>query len=280
VTSSPEREPLPATFIGHGSPNNALELNPYTAAWRAFGHAVPRPRAILVVSAHWYIEATAVTAMARPPTIHDFYGFPRALFEVQYPAPGLPELAEEVADAVKPTWVGADHDSWGIDHGSWIILVHAFPDASVPVVQLSVNGRKDLDYHLELGRRLAPLRRQGVLLIFSGNIVHNLRAADFRNTGTIYKWAQDFDDAATSLLVSDPASMPRLTAQRHYHDAVPTPDHFLPFVQFAGLASVSSDRASTLVSGVMGGSVSMTSYTLGMSEVHPDAPGPLTEEER
>jgi 4,5-DOPA dioxygenase extradiol len=254
---------MPAAFIGHGSPMNALELNRYTEAWRAFGRGVPRPRAILTASAHWYINATAVTAMEQPPTIHDFYGFPQALFEVRYPAPGLPELADEVADVVKPIWVGADRDSWGLDHGNWIILVHAFPDASVPVVELSINGIKDLDYHFELGRRLAALRERGVLLVFSGNIVHNLRAADSHHIENVYDWARDFDDTAQTQLLSDPATVLELGAHPHYLDAVPTPDHFLPFVQFAGLASASPDTAKILVAGLLGGSISMTSYTVG-----------------
>lgn len=255
---------MPAAFIGHGSPMNALEVNSWTTAWKAFGQAVPRPRAILVASAHWYIEATAVTTMERPRTIHDFYGFPQGLFDVRYPAPGLPELSGEVAEVVKPLWVGPDRDSWGLDHGSWIILVHAFPDASIPVVELSVNGTKDIRYHFELGRRLAPLRQQGVLLVFSGNIVHNLRAAEYRHPETVYGWARDFDQVARSLLLSDPARVPSLEAHPRYRDAVPTPDHFLPFIQFAGLASASSKSARILVEGQLAGSISMTSYTLGV----------------
>lgn len=259
---------MPAAFFGHGSPMNALEVNRYTAAWRGFGHAVARPRAILVISAHWYINATAVTAMPRPRTIHDFYGFPRELFDVQYPAPGLPELADEVAEAVHPTWVGADVDSWGIDHGTWSVLVHAFPDASIPVVQLSINADKPLDYHLELGAKLAPLRERGVLIIASGNVVHNLRAMDWGLADGGYDWAQRFDADATELLLSDPAEAARLDGHSAFRQAVPTPDHFIPLLYVAGLAGAAQETDApldVLVDGCTYGSMSMTSYTLGMT---------------
>jgi 4,5-DOPA dioxygenase extradiol len=263
---------MPAAFFGHGNPMNALELNRYTSAWQAFGTAVPRPRAILVVSAHWYINATAVTAMPRPRTIHDFYGFPPELFAVQYPAPGLPELAEEIKDAVHPTWVGSDVDSWGIDHGTWSVLVHAFPDASIPVVQLSVNADKGLDYHLELGRKLAPLRERGVLVIASGNVVHNLGAVQWGMTDDGYDWAQRFDEAAREQMLSDPAAVAGLDAHRDYSAAVPTPDHFIPLLYLAGLAGTGAaggnagpDDVSVLIDGYAYGSLSMTAYTLGLA---------------
>jgi 4,5-DOPA dioxygenase extradiol len=255
---------MPAAFIGHGSPMNALELNRYTAAWREFGRSVPRPRAILAISAHWYINATAVTAMAQPRTIHDFYGFPAELFDVQYPAPGLPDLAEEIADIVEPTWVGADLDSWGIDHGTWSVLTHAFPDCSVPVVQLSINAYEPLEYHLELGAKLAPLRERGVLIVGSGNVVHNLGAMDPSLPDGAFDWAQRFDDAALAQILDDPAAAVRLREHGDYRAAVPTPDHFIPLLYFAGLAAAEDASAEVLTDGCTYGSLSMTSYTLGV----------------
>jgi len=265
---------MPAAFFGHGNPMNALEVNRYTAAWRAFGSAVPRPRAILVVSAHWYINATAVTAMPRPRTIHDFYGFPRALFDVQYPAPGLPELAAEVADVVHPTWVGADLDSWGIDHGTWSVLVHAFPDASIPVVQLSINADKPMDYHLQLGAKLAPLRERGVLVVASGNVVHNLRGMDWQLTDHGYDWAQRFDQDAKTRMLSDPTEFATLDAHRDYARAVPTPDHFIPALYLAGLAGAAeAPQTDVLVDGYAYGSLSMTAYTIGLPCPRPGGEG-------
>ena len=257
-------QPMPAAFLGHGSPMNAIEANRYTCAWKAFGQAVTRPRAILVVSAHWYINATAVTAMARPRTIHDFYGFPQDLFDVQYPAPGLPELVDEISELAQPAWVGADQDSWGLDHGTWSVLVHAFPDAAIPVVQLSINADKPLDYHLQLGAKLAQLRQRGVLVVASGNIVHNLRAMDWNLRDSGYDWAQRFDEAAKELILSDPAAAAGLDAHRDYRLAVPTPDHFIPMLYFAGLAGGDEHRPDVLIDGYTYGSLSMTAYTLGL----------------
>jgi 4,5-DOPA dioxygenase extradiol len=263
---------MPAAFFGHGNPMNALETNRYTSAWRAFGASVPRPRAILVVSAHWYINATAVTAMPRPRTIHDFFGFPQALFDVEYPAPGLPELAEEVSDVVSPTWVGADVDSWGIDHGTWSVLVHAFPDASIPVVQLSINADKPFDHHLELGARLAPLRERGVLVVASGNVVHNLAGMRRELPDDGFDWAQRFDEDAQERMLTAPADVASLDAHRDFRTAVPTPDHFLPLLYLAGLASAGgSGDPSVLVDGYAYGSLSMTAYTVGATAQAPPA---------
>ncbi|AHH17753.1 putative extradiol ring-cleavage dioxygenase [Nocardia nova SH22a] len=262
---------LPAVFLGHGNPMNAIDHNRYTEAWSAFGRTVARPRAILVVSAHWYTNATAVTAMPHPRTIHDFYGFPDELFEVDYPAPGLPELAEQVADVAHPQWVGCDTDSWGLDHGTWSVLVHAFPDASIPVVQLSLNAFEPMDYHLELGRKLAPLRADGVLIVGSGNIVHNLRAVDFGILDGAYDWALRFDEAAREVLTTAPAEAAALDSHPDFAAAVPTPDHYLPLLYIAGLAD--TEPLTPIVEGHCAGSISMAAYQLG-GACPPPVPGP------
>jgi 4,5-DOPA dioxygenase extradiol len=270
VSDSPDPVPtrMPAAFLGHGNPMNALADNRYTQAWRAFGQAVPRPRAILVVSAHWYINATAVTAMPRPRTIHDFYGFPQPLFDVEYPAPGMPSFVEEVSDTVHPMWVGADVDSWGIDHGTWSVLMHTFPEADIPVVQLSINADKPLGYHLDLGARLAPLREQGVLIIGSGNVVHNLGDMNARLPDAGFDWAQRFDEQVKATMADDPTQTAALDGHRDFDVAVPTPDHFIPLLYLAGLAGATDTGAEVLVDGYAYGSLSMTAYTLDL-----DCPG-------
>ena len=249
---------------------NALDHNRYTEAWRAFGAGVPRPRAIVVISAHWYINASAVTAMDRPRTIHDFYGFPDELAAMRYEAPGDPDLAEEIADIVRPTWVGMDTDSWGLDHGTWSVLVHAFPEADVPVVQLSINAIKPFEYHLELGAALSTLRDSEVLIIGSGNVVHNLGRIDWGRPDSGFDWARSFDDEATAIMSRAPADLPMLKDHAAFALASPTPDHFIPLLYLAGLASAVGETASVLVDGCAMGSLSMTSYTIGCDALEED----------
>ena len=252
---------MPALFVGHGSPMNTLEVNRFTSAWRDMGAKLPRPRALLVVSAHWFIGATAVTAMAKPRTIHDFYGFPSELFAFQYPAPGASDIAAEVAETVKPLWCGLDRDQWGLDHGTWSVLAHMYPKADVPVVQLSINALKPLDYHLDLAARLAPLRDNGVLILASGNVVHNLGRIDWSKPDEGYDWAHRFDDAVHEQMARGPADILSVVDHRDYATAVPTPDHFIPLLYVAGLAA--NEPAHAPIRGYSFGSISMTCYAVG-----------------
>lgn len=255
---------LPAVFFGHGNPMNALERNAFTAGWAALGQALPRPRAVLCVSAHWYLPATAVTAVAAPRTIHDFGGFPRALYEVRYPAPGDLELARRVRALLAPTRVGLD-EGWGLDHGTWSVLCHVYPEADVPVVQLSIDETEPASFHYELGRRLAPLRDEGVLVIGSGNIVHNLHAYAWgRHPAAPFDWAVRFERQVRRLLEAGDHG-PLVDYESLGGDAVlsvPTPDHYLPLLYVLGTRAPGEPVAFP-VDGIDGGSVSMLSIQVG-----------------
>jgi 4,5-DOPA dioxygenase extradiol len=266
---------MPALFIGHGSPMNTLELNDFTRFWRRLGERLPRPKALLVVSAHWFIGATAVTAMPRPRTIHDFYGFPPELFAFDYPAPGAPEVAQAVAELAKPDWVGLDRDQWGLDHGTWSVLAHLYPEADIPVVQLSIDALKPFDYHVELGARLAPLRDRGIMIVGSGNVVHNLARVQWDQPDAAFDWNERFDDAVVDQMVRNPGDIARLAEHPDYGLAVPTHDHFIPLLYITGVAA-RERQAAPLVRGYAMGSLSMTCYGVGTNCAVEDAKGAAT----
>ncbi|MBI3283774.1 MAG: 4,5-DOPA dioxygenase extradiol [Burkholderiales bacterium] len=251
---------MPAVFLGHGSPMNALEENAYTRAWAALGQRFPRPKAILMVSAHWMTRGLAVTAMAQPRTIHDFGGFPPALYAVRYPAPGDPALAARVAALLAPLAVAQDQE-WGLDHGAWSLLVHMYPQADVPVVQLSLDLSQPAAWHFELGQKLAGLREEGVLLMGSGNVVHNLRRMDAR--AGAYDWALRFNDAMRTALLQGESD--QLVDYRQYGQdaalAVPTPEHFLPLLTVLG-SRQAQDRLEILCDGLELGAIGMLSVLL------------------
>jgi len=255
---------MPAIFFGHGNPMNALAKNVFTQGWASIGSSVPRPKAVLAVSAHWYLAGTAVTAGLRPRTIHDFGGFPRELQEVQYPAPGSPDLAHRVQELLAPVSVGLD-EGWGLDHGTWSVLCHVFPDADIPVVQLSIDETRPPQFHHDIGKLLAPLRDEGVLLIGSGNIVHNLHTYAWGKHGVEpFDWAVRFEQRVReSLLEGDDTSL--IDYENLGRDAllsIPTPEHYLPLLYVIAVRRP-GEQVSFPVEGVDGGSVSMLTVQIG-----------------
>jgi len=258
------RELMPALFIGHGNPMNALSKNAYTDGWASIGASLPRPKAVLAVSAHWYISGTAVMANVAPPTIHDFGGFPQELYEVKYPAPGSPELARRVKDLLADVPTELD-ERWGLDHGTWSVLTHIFPRADIPVVQLSIDERQPPAFHYEVGKRITSLREQGVLVIGSGNLVHNLHTYAWGNAGVqAFDWATRFEHTVKELLLEgeDDQVVAYEALGRDAMLSVPTPDHYLPLLYVLGLRG-KHDRISFPVQGVDGGSVSMLAVQIG-----------------
>jgi 4,5-DOPA dioxygenase extradiol len=253
---------MPALFIGHGSPMNGIEDNAFSQRWALMGKEIPTPQAVLVVSAHWLTRGTAITAMANPQTIHDFGGFPQALFDVQYPAPGHPKLAEETAGLIKKTKVHLDHD-WGLDHGSWSVVKNMYPEANIPVLQLSIDFNKSAQYHYDLATELAALRKKGVLIIGSGNMVHNLRILDWNKPEGGYDWADEMNHTFKRLISED-----NHRALINFQDlgkaaalSIPTPDHYLPLLYTLGVKD-KHDALSFFNDKTMMGSISMTSVKL------------------
>ncbi|MGZ8251505.1 MAG: 4,5-DOPA-extradiol-dioxygenase [Methylophilaceae bacterium] len=255
---------MPSIFIGHGNPMNALMQNTYTDSWVAIGHNMPKPEAILAISAHWYLPGTAVTSNLLPPTIHDFGGFPDELFNFNYPAPGSPTLAQRVQELLTPLAVKQEK-SWGLDHGTWSVLCHIFPKADIPVVQLSIDATASLQFHYDLGKRLAILREEGVLIMGSGNIVHNLRRYAWgKADAPAFDWAMRFEDQVRALLKNgDDESLV------HYDKlgsdamlSVPTPEHYLPLLYIMGTRH-KDEPISFPVEGFEGGAISMLSVKIG-----------------
>lgn len=256
---------MPALFLGHGSPMNVLEENLYTQAWRKAGETLPRPHAIVMVSAHWYTHETAVTVMTDPRTIHDFGGFPQALFDTHYPAPGSPELAQQIADLLQPLAVKLNHE-WGLDHGAWGVLIKMYPDAAIPVVQLSVDSTKPPAWHFELGRKLSSLRDEGIMLLASGNVVHNLRMARWNDAAEAWPWALEFNQYVTENLnfEGDGESHPLVNFMQHKDAklANPTPEHYLPLLYILG-SRRREEAISIPVDGLELGAISMLSVQVG-----------------
>ncbi len=255
---------LPAIFFGHGNPMNAIDDNNYTNAWRQIGITTPQPKGIVCISAHWYVPGTGVTISTSPRTIHDFGGFPRELFAVQYPAPGDPQLARRVQLLLAPLEVSLD-DSWGLDHGTWSVMKHVYPEANIPIVQLSIDESKAPEFHFEIGRKLAQLRSEGILIVGSGNIVHNLRTFAWgREAAEPYDWAVKFEDEAKQMM-SDGEIKPLIAYSKLGPEAqlsIPTPEHYLPLL-YVVATQQQGEQITYPVQGIDGGSISMLSVQVG-----------------
>ncbi len=257
---------MPVLFVGHGSPMNGIEDNEFSRRWKKMAEEIPVPAAVLVISAHWQSKGTRITAMDFPKTIHDFGGFPQALFDVQYPAPGSPAIATETQKIIKSVPVELDHD-WGLDHGAWTIIRHMYPKADIPVLQLSMDYTKDAQYHYELARELYELRKKGVLIMGSGNMVHNLRmiAWDKMNVeGYGYDWALKMNDTFKQL-ISEGDHKSLINPNRLGREAqlaIPTPEHYLPLLYTLGVKN-DKDPVSFFNDKAVGGSLTMTSVRLG-----------------
>lgn len=260
------RDKMPVLFLGHGSPMNAIEENEFVAGWRNIGKTIPLPKAILCVSAHWETQGTYVTAMNYPETIHDFGGFPEELYNVHYPAPGSPELAREVKHIINKTQVGLD-EKWGLDHGTWSVVKHLYPEADVPVIQLSMDYSKDPQYHYDLAKELSPLRKKGILIVGSGNMVHNLGMASWENIdnpGFGYDWAIEANEKIKNCILSnDHKKLIDYKSQGEaFNLAVPTPDHFLPLLYCLALKE-KNETVYIFNDKAVAGSLTMTSVKIG-----------------
>lgn len=266
ITSNFETtEQMPVLFMGHGSPMNAIEENQFVTGFRTVAKTLPTPTAILCISAHWYTNGTKVTAMEMPKTIHDFGGFPKELYEVQYPAKGSPILAEETKKLLVPTTVEMNHD-WGLDHGSWSVIKHLYPTANIPVIQLSIDYTKPAQYHYELAQKLTALRKKGILIIGSGNIIHNLRLIDFPNINKDnygYDWAIEARETINKHLLSGnyQALIDYQKMDKAIQLAIPTPDHYLPLIYTLGLQE-KGEKLELFNDKLMAGSLSMTSVKI------------------
>jgi 4,5-DOPA dioxygenase extradiol len=257
-------EIMPAIFFGHGNPMNALLRNSYTEGWRRIGEQTPKPKVILSISAHWFVPETAVTISTAPRTIHDFGGFPQELYQIQYPAPGDPELARRVQQLLAPLPVNLD-DSWGLDHGTWSVLRHVYPDAGIPVVQLSIDETQPAAFHFELGAKLTPLRDEGILIVGSGNLVHNLHTYAWgRHMADPYDWAVHFETKAKEMMLAGDykALVDYEMLGPEALLSIPTSDHYLPLLYVLG-ASRRGEVITFPVEGVDGGSVSMLTVRVG-----------------